>query len=122
MSLIRIVDLDNLIKRLRGRIEKLQKRNEHLETARPSARVVQERLEAAIATARNRMEALAGLGLKAEFLEEIIVPVLNKPDCSGIGTTVDKEIANIQEQIDNTNGEIWRADQEKKQLEAEVVI
>ena len=119
MNLARISELTNLISRLNGVLKKLSSRKENLLQEALHAKGAQERLEAAAVAAKNRVSALSGLGLKAEFLEDIIRPVQNIPDCSGIETTVSNEITGIDDQISKTNGEIWWADAEKKRLETE---
>ena len=119
MNLARISELTSLISRLKGVLKKLRSRRENLLKEALNAKGAQERLEAAAAAAKNRVSALSGLGLKAEFLEEIIRPVQNIPDCSGVETTVGNEISGIDEQINITNGEIWGADAEKERLEME---
>lgn len=119
MNLARISELTNLINKLTGILKKLKSRRENLLKEALNAKGAQERLEAAAAAAKSRVSALSGLGLKAEFLEEIIRPVQNTPDCSGIESTVGNEISGIDDQINKTNGEIWWADAEKKRLEAE---
>lgn len=119
MNLARISELTNLISRLYGVLKKLKSRKENLLREAVSARGAQERLEAAADAAKNRVSVLSGLGLKAEFLEEIMRPVQNTPDCSGINTTVSNEISGIDDQINKTNGEIRWADAEKQRLETE---
>ena len=119
MNLARINELSNLISRLNGVLKKLRLRRENLLKEGARAKGAQERLEAVTAAAKNRVSALSGLGLKAEFLEDIIRPIQNTPDCSGIETTVNNEISGIGDQINTTNGEIWWADAEKKRLETE---
>ena len=119
MNLARISELTNLISRLNGVLKKLSSRRESLQKESLHAKGAQERLEAAAVAAKNRVSALSGLGLKAEFLEDIIRPVQNSPDCSGIETTVSNELSGIDDQIAATNGEIWWADAEKKRLETE---
>lgn len=119
MNLARISELTSLIRRLKGVLKKLRSRRENLLKEALNAKGAQERLEAAAAAAKNRVSALSGLGMKAEFLEEIIRPVQNIPDCSGVETTVGNEISGIDEQINITNGEIWWADAEKERLEME---
>lgn len=119
MNLLRIDELKNLIARLYGALEKLKVRRENLKKEVLTAKEAQDRLEDAVATAQERVEVLSSLGLRAEFLEEIIRPVRNRPDCSGIGTVVENEISDIDCQITETNGEIRWANEEKKQLEAE---
>lgn len=119
MNLARISELTNLINKLTGILKKLKSRRENLLKEAVNVKGAQQRVEAAAAAAKSRVSALSGLGLKAEFLEEIIRPVQNTPDCSGIESTVGKEISGIDDQISKTNGEIWWADAEKKRLEAE---
>ena len=119
MNLARISELTNLISRLYGVLKKLKSRKENLLREAVSARGAQERLEAAASAAKNRVAVLSGLGLKAEFLEDIIRPVQNTPDCSGIETTVSNEVSGIDDRINKTNGEIRWADAEKQRLETE---
>ena len=119
MNLAKIDELNKLISRLSGVLQKLKTRRENLKREIFTAKGAQERLEEAVVTAQKRVEALYGLGIKAEFLEEIIRPVRNRPDCSGIGSDVEDEISDIDYQITRTNSEIWCANEEKKKLETE---
>lgn len=122
MNLARINELNNLISSLYGTLNKLKARKSNLEREVANTKNAQGRIDAAVATAKNRVSALASLGLRAEFLEDIIYPVQNKPDCSGIGTTVRNEISGTEAKIQRTNTDIRSADQEKRQLEAEDVV
>ena len=119
MNLVRLDELKKLLNRLYGALDKLKKRKENLNKELLTAKGAQARLEEAVAVAQKRVDALYGLGVKAEFLEEIIRPVRNRPDCSGAATYVENEISDIDYQITNTNGQIWQANEEKKKLEAE---
>lgn len=121
MDLVRIGELDNLINRLNGVLRKLKDRKAKLEREVFAAKGAQSRLETAAASARNRVTKLLALGLRPEFLEDVIQPVLNIPDCSGIGAVVDRELSGTEDEIRTTNGQIWAADREKKQLEMEGV-
>lgn len=122
MNLARINELKNIIDGLYGVLKKLKERKSNLEREVANTKNAQERIEYAVATAKNRVSALAALGLRAEFLEDIIYPIQNKPDCSGIGTIVENEISGAEDEIQRTNNKIWSADQEKKQLEMEDVV
>lgn len=122
MNLTRISELNNLISSLNGTLNKLKARKSNLEREVANTKNAQERIEYAVATAKNRVSALAPLGLRAEFLEDIIYPVQNNPDCSGIGTTVENEISGAEDEINQTSNRIWWADQEKKRLETEDVV
>ena len=119
MNLLRIGELNNLIRKWREILEGLTQRKSNLELEAPKAENAPGKLEAAVASAKNRVSALAAFGLRSEFLEDIIRPVQNSPDCSGIETTVSNELSGIDDQITATNGEIWWADAEKKRLETE---
>lgn len=119
MNLLRIGELNNLIRKWREILEGLTQRKSNLELEAPKAENAPGKLEAAVASAKNRVSALAAFGLRSEFLEDIIRPVQNTPDCSGIGTTVKNEISDTEEEIRKTNRKIFTADQEKKQLEME---
>lgn len=121
MNLARITELKNLINRLYGILKKLRVRKDNLEKEICSANGAQERLEYAASSAKNRVSALGTLGLRPEFLEEILWPVQNRPDCSGIGTTVKDEISKAETEIRQTQDKIWAADREKIQLEMEDV-
>lgn len=122
MNLARISELNNLISSLYGTLNKLKARKSNLEREVASTKNAQERIEYAVATAKSRVSTLASLGLRAEFLEDIIYPIQNKPDCSGIGTIVENEISGAEDEIQRTNNKIWSAGQEKKQLEMEDVV
>lgn len=119
MNLVRISELKNLISSLNSTLKKLKTRVANLELDVSNAKNAQGKIEAAVAAAKSRVSALDSLGLRAEFLESIIYPVQDRPDCSGIGTAVENEISGLEDEILKTNGQIWSADQEKKQLEAE---
>ena len=80
---------------------------------------MQDRLEFAAEAAKRRTSALSSLGLRQDFLEEIIMPFYYLPDCSGVGTVVKNEISDMEEKVRQTNDNIWWADQEKKRLETE---
>ena len=121
MNLTKISELKNLISSLNGVLKKLKSRKENLLKEVLSVNGAQERLKATVGWAQTRVSGLGELGLRAEFLEEIIRPVKNIPDCSGIGTALDNEISGIDDQIKKTNSEIWWADEEKKRLEMEAV-
>jgi len=122
MNLARISELNKLISRLTGTLNKLKARKSNLEREVTNTKNAQERIDYAVATAKNRVSALASLGLRTAFLEDLICPVQNKPDCSGIGTTVENEISGAEDEIQRTNNKLWSADQEKKQLEMEDVV
>lgn len=122
MNIARISELGNLISSLYVTLNKLKTRKSNLEREVASTKSAQERMEYAVATAKSRVSTLASLGLRAEFLENIIYPVRNGPDCSGIGTIVENEISGAEDEIQRTNNRIWLADQEKKQLEMEDVV
>ena len=119
MDLIKIDELDKLIHKLAGIIKNLASRKTSLENEMPNAKNAPSRLDAAVVAATNRVSALAAFGMRAQFLEDIIQPVRNTPDCSGIGTTVENEISKIQDEIQQANTQIGAADFEKKQLEME---
>ena len=56
-----------------------------------------------------------------DFLEDIISPVQQRPDCSGIHTTVNNEISDAELKVVETNNSIGAATLEKRQLEMEEV-
>jgi len=119
MNLVRISELNNLINSLNTTLSKLKERKRNLEVEVYNAKNVQERIDYAVNVAKNRVSELSTLGLKAEFLEEILRPIQNAPDCSGMGNIVDSEISGLQGQIEKANDEIWWASEEKKKLEME---
>ena len=122
MNLARISELDNLLNRLRGILRKLNERRENLNQEALCAKSAQEKLDIISQLARNRVSTLAAFGVRSEFLEEIICPVENTPDCSGIGVVVRNEISGIEDEIQQTNSQIWSTDQEKRQLEMEDAV
>lgn len=119
MNLPRINELNNLINSLYKTLRKLKSRISNLEREVSKAAYAQERLEAAANAARNRVAGLTSLGLRAEFLEEIVQPVIKVPNVSSLSNTIKKEIFGTEDEIQRTNNRIWAADQEKKQLEME---
>lgn len=121
MNLARISELKRLIDSLYGTLRTLKERKANLENEYPGTANAQSRLDAAAVAAKNRLAPLAAFGMRADFLEEIISPIRNTPDCSGIQTTVKNEIDRAEGSINETNGRIGAANQEKQQLETEEV-
>lgn len=119
MNLTRIAELKNLLNRLYSALKNLKERKDNLEKERYKAKGVQERLDYAVSSAKNRVEALGTLGMRPDLLEKILNPVLSRPNCSGLGTTVEKEISKTVASIQETQNKIWAADREKQQLEME---
>ena len=122
MNLVRINELTNLINTWNGKLKKLKNRIRNLEKEIANVSSMQGRLEFAAEAAKRRTSALSSLGLRQDFLEEIILPFHNLPDCSGVSTTVKNEISGMEEEVRQTNNNIWWADQEKKRLETEDVV
>ena len=121
MNLARISELTNLISNLNATLSKLKNRKMNLELELPKIKTAQSRIDSAVSTANSRVSRLSAFGFRAEFLEEIMRPVQNRPDCSGMGTTVGTEISDMEAEISNTNSRIWWASDEKRRLEAEDV-
>lgn len=119
MNLGRITELINLISRLYATLRDLISRKGTLEGELPIAESAPMKMDSAAASAKNRVTALSSFGFRAEFLEDIILPVQNAPDSSGIGVTVKKEISETEGEIQQTNSKIAAAEQEKVQLEME---
>ena len=119
MILERVLELKNLLDRLYRLLQGLITRKDNLEKEASGTEEAQERLDYAVSNARKWVQNLEHLRLRPEFLEDIIRPVERKPDLSGIADTVLKEVSKIESDIERTNGQIWAADQEKKQLEME---
>lgn len=119
MNLARISELTNLINGWNSKLQKFRNRIENLQKEIVNTDSLQERLEYAAEAAKRRTEALSSLGVREGFLERIIQPVCQLPDCSGVGTVVKNEISDMEEKVRQTNDNIWWADQEKKRLETE---
>ena len=122
MNLVRIDELNNLINSWKSKLKKLKNRIGNLEKEITNVTSMQERLEYAAEAAKRRTSALSTFGLRQEFLEEIILPFHNLPDCSGVNTSIKNEISGMEKEIQDTNSNIWWADQEKKRLETEDVV
>ena len=121
MNLAKINELTNLISRLNTTLRKLKTRKTNLELEVPNIKAIQSRMDSAVAAARSRVSGLSAFGFRSEFLEDIMRPVQNRPDCNGMGTAVGREISGMEEEISNTNNKIWWANEEKRRLETEVV-
>ena len=121
MNFTRIAELKSILNGLYGVLKKLKERKAKLENEVCNAIDAQERLEYAVSSAKNRVEALGTLGMRPDFLEAILNPIRNRPDCSGLGTTVKTAISKAEAEIRETENQIWVADREKQQLEMEEV-
>lgn len=121
MNIERITELKSLICGWRALLSKLWTRKENLEREQTNSQDAQERIDYAVSTAQKRVAALASLGLRESFLEDIIRPVQNRPDCSGVLTAVKNEISDTQNKIQQTSDQISTADHEKLLLETEGV-
>ena len=122
MNLARITELKELIGSLHKTLKALKTRKEDLEREAPNTKDVQERIEYAVTAAKNRVSALEHLGLRADFLEQILDPVQRRPDCSGVSTVVSKELADVQDRIQDADTQLQTADQEKTSLETEDIV
>lgn len=121
MNLARIHELKSLLDGLYQKLRKLKNQKNDLEQIYPSTNNAQSRVDEVAIAARKRLSSLSALGIRAEFLEEILAPIRNAPDCSGIQSTVRNEISSTEESITQTEGKIHAADQERKQLEMEQI-
>lgn len=121
MNLARISELKSLIDGLYQSLRKLKDRKDNLERIYPGTGNAQNRVDEVAVAARNRLSSLAAFGMRAEFLEEILNPIRNAPDCSGIPSTVKNEISGTENSIEQTRGKIYAADQERIRLEMEQV-
>lgn len=122
MNLARINELIDLISSLKKNLKELNERKENLEQEVSNMKKAQEKMDYAVATAKSRASALASLGLRAEFLEDIFDPVLNRPEFDCVQITVKNEIDRTEIEIKKTNDSILRADQEKRLLETEDAV
>lgn len=121
MNLPRINELTNLISSLTGKLNNLNARILSLKDESLNTATAQDQLDNAVTLAKNRVTALSSLGLRSDFLEDIISPVQQRPDCSGIHTTVNNEISDAELKVVETNNSIGAATLEKRQLEMEEV-
>ena len=121
MNIARITELKDLICGWQALLSKLRTRKENLVREQTNSQDAQERIDYAVSSAQRRVAALAALGLRESFLEDIIRPVQNRPDCSGILTAVKNEINDTQSKIQQTSNQISTANQEKQLLETEGV-
>lgn len=121
MDFARIEALQNRIAGLYSAIQKMKDRRESLLGEESHAREAQEKLRAAIDAASEKAKALGTLGMRPEFCEELLAPVRNAPDISGISGVVSNEVSKADEDIADANRQINMASQEKAQLETEAV-
>ena len=120
MNLPRINELNNLLRSLRQTLKNLKNQASQLSLEAAKSQTAQQKLDAAVQTAKRRAARLADLGVSTRFLEDITQPLTRRPDISGLSTLLKKKQRKTEEQIRDTNTRIWKADQEKKQLEMEV--
>lgn len=121
MDLARIEALKNRIAGLYSAVQKLKERREGLLDEESRTREAQERLRAAIDAASEKAKALGTLGIRPEFCEELLAPIRNAPDVSGISGIVSNEISKADDDIADVNRQINIAYQEQTQLETEAV-
>ena len=121
MDLARIEALKNRIGGLYSAVQKLKDRRESLLGEASRTREAQERLHAAIDAASEKAMALGTLGMRPEFCEELLAPIRNAPDVSGVSGVVSNEIFKADNDIADMNRQINTASQEKAQLEMETV-
>ena len=121
MNFARIEALQNRIAGLYSAIQKMKDRRESLLSEASRTSDAQERLRAAIDAASEKAKTLGTLGMRPEFCEELLAPVRNAPDISGISGAVSNEVSKADEDIADANRQINMASQEKAQLETEAV-
>lgn len=122
MDLVKIGELNDLINGWNRKLRKIRDRVDNLQKEIVNVQSMQEKLDYVAEAAVRRTSGLSALGLREEFLEDIVHPFRNLPDCSGVRTAVNNEISGAEEDIRKTNNDIWWADQEKKRLEMEDVV
>lgn len=120
MSVMRIAQLNQRLNQLNATLKDLKKRSDSLRREVSGAQKVQEEISGAVATAEKRVSALASLGLRSEFLEELIRPVQGAPDCSGVGSTVKKELDETEAEIQRIKNQIYITEQERQRVRMEV--
>ena len=120
-GLMRIAQLNKRLNQLNATLNELKKRRDSLQQETSGAQNVQEQISDAVATAKKRVSALASLGLRSEFLEELIRPVQGAPDCSGVGSTVKKELDETEAEIQRIKNQIYVTEQERQQARMEAV-
>lgn len=122
MNLDRITELTNQIFNWKNRLKTLKDRLKNLEKEISKVDSMQERLDFVREAAIRRTAGLSALGLRDDFLEEIVQPFRNLPDCGGVSSDVKKEMSGMEDEILETNKLISWADQEKQRLELEDVV
>lgn len=120
MSWSRINELAYLISQLVTKRGDLRSRKGGLEGLLPAAGNVQEKINEAVISANSRLHALEAYGMSGALLEDIIAPVRNAPDCSGVVSSVQKGIADTDEELADTQRSINNACWEKSRLEEEM--
>ena len=117
MSLIS--DLAGRISRLWGEVNKLKELIENLEQLQPAAGQAGSKIDGAISDASALVSRLGGSGFRQELLEDILSPVRNAPDVSGISAALSGDISEKEQDKQEKLGQIYVAQQEKAALEAE---
>jgi hypothetical protein len=114
-----ISDLASKISRLWGEVKKLSELIENLKPLQSDAGQAGSKIDGAISDASALVSKLGGSGFRSELLEDILSPVRNAPDVSGISAALSGDISEKEKEKQEKEGQMYVAQQEKAALEAE---